>query len=184
MTYYESKINSSLRTYYRIHLIAGGNKDNQLGGSIMNSIGKLSKHEVLIAEFQVLYLFILKFAFGAMVTMTYYESKINSSLRTYYRIHLIAGGNKDNLLGGSIMNSIGKSSKHEVLIAGGNKDNLLGGSIMNSIGKLSKHEVLIAGGNKDNLLGGSIMNSIGKLSKHEVLIAGGKKYNSEGSRRM
>ena len=56
-----------------------------------------------------------------MVTMTYYESKVNTRLRTYYRIYLIAGGNKDNLLGGSIMNSIGKLSKHEVLIAGGKK---------------------------------------------------------------
>ena len=28
-----------------------------------------------------------------MLIMTYYESKINSRLRTYYRIHLIAGGN-------------------------------------------------------------------------------------------
>ena len=56
-----------------------------------------------------------------MVTMTYYESKINTRLSTYYRIHLIAGGNIDNLLGGSILNSIGKLSKHEVIIAEGNK---------------------------------------------------------------
>ena len=54
--------------------------------------------------------------------MTYYESKINTRLGTYYRIHLIAGKNKDNPLGGSIMDSIWKLSKHQVLIAGGNKD--------------------------------------------------------------
>ncbi|KAL5057974.1 hypothetical protein RYX36_029578 [Vicia faba] len=64
-------------------LIAGGNKD--INGTILEECSNLGLGDSRIS--------------GAMATMTYYESKVNTRLRTYYQIHLIAGGNKDNPLG-------------------------------------------------------------------------------------
>ena len=96
-----------------------------------------------------------------MVTMTYYESKINYRLRTYYRIHLTTGGNKDNLLGGSIMNSIGKLSNHEVLIAGGNKD--ITGKVLEECSNLTFF------GHGDTRISGSLPVYFGKLKRFRTL---------------
>ncbi|KAL5057965.1 hypothetical protein RYX36_029569 [Vicia faba] len=63
---------------------------------------------------------------------------------------LIACGNKD--ITGKILeecSNLTVSGLGDTRISGGNKDNPLGSSIMDSIRKLSKHQVLIEGGNKD-----------------------------------
>ncbi|KAL5057969.1 hypothetical protein RYX36_029573 [Vicia faba] len=95
-------------------LIAGGNKDitgkileecsnfdlgdTRISGCLPVYFGKLKRFRTLSIYTTMVSSEIPK-EMGAMVTMTYYESKVNTRLRSYYRIHLIAGGNKDNPLG-------------------------------------------------------------------------------------
>ncbi|GLU00031.1 hypothetical protein SLE2022_174260 [Rubroshorea leprosula] len=117
--------------------------NNQLSGSIPNSIGQLSKLENIVL-------------FGNQLS-----GSIPDSIKQLSKLESI--DLSENQLSGSIPSSIGQLSKLKIIALSSNQ---LSGSIPNSIGQLSKLESIDLHGNQ---LSGRIPDSIGQLSKSESI---------------
>ena len=149
--------------------------DNQLGGSIPESLGKLSQLiELSLSDNQL-------------------SGSIPESLGKLNKLWIVFNLSS-NQLGGSIPESLGKLSKLMEFNLSGNQ---LGGSIPESLGKLSQLKKLNLSGNQlsgsipeslgnidylmkldlsNNQLGGSIPESLGKLSNLKQLDLSGNKF--------